>query len=193
MNSTKSVFVLAAFAALVLASVARAQIADEPDGSVAGIPVNYTEAKAGNYTLPDVLKTFDGQPVTDAKMWIEKRRPELLKYFETNYYGRIPATAPKVIWQVVSTDPNALGGKAIMKVLAGHMGSADAPAINVTLYTPSDAKGPVPVLTAISFGSFGGRARGPATLPTGARGRQRFPPRWAGAAQQGRRAELRLN
>jgi hypothetical protein len=137
------------------------QIADSPDDSVAGIPVNYTESKAGALNLPDVLKTFDGQPVNDARTWNEKRQPELLKYFETEYYGRIPATAPKVTWEVVSTDPNALEGKAIMKTLAGHMGSADGPAISVTLYTPSDAKGPVPVLTNLtfgfSFGAFGGR------------------------------------
>jgi hypothetical protein len=113
-----------------------------------------------------VLDTFDGERVNNVGTWNEKRRPELLKYFETEYYGRIPATAPKVTWEVVSMDPNALEGKAIMKELAGHMGSPDGPAISVTLYTPSDVEDPVPVLTNLtfgfSFGAFGGRrgARG---------------------------------
>jgi hypothetical protein len=148
-------------AVLLFSNAANAQIPDAPDANIAGIPVNYTEAKVGTLNLPDVLKTFDGQKVTDAKTWNEKRRPELLKYFETEYYGRIPATAPKVIWEVVSTDPNALEGKAIMKKLAGHMGSPDGPAIDVTLYTPADAKGPVPVLTNLTFGfNFGGRRGG---------------------------------
>jgi len=149
-------------------NLANAQIPDGPDANIAGIPVNYTEAKVGTLNLPDVLKTFDGQPVTDAKTWNEKRRPELLKYIETEYYGRIPETAPKVTWEVVSTDPNALEGKAIMKVLAGYMGSPDGPAIDVTLYTPSDTKEPVPVLTNLSF-SFGGgmRSRGGAMRGTG--------------------------
>lgn len=143
---------------LIIASfnLVDAQITDQPDANIAGIPVNYTEAKAGPLSLPDVLTTFDGKPVADAKTWNEVRRPELLKYIETEYYGRIPETAPKVTWEIVSTDPDALGGKAIMKKLAGHMGSPDGPAIDVTLYTPSDTREPVPVLTNLSF-NFGDR------------------------------------
>jgi hypothetical protein len=156
---------LACVAALLLAHPAIGQVTDAPDGSVAGIPVNYTEAKSGAYILPDPLKMFDGTPVTDAQMWMDKRRPELLKYYQTEIYGRIPDTAPKVTWEVVSTDPKALGGKAIMKKLAGHMGSPSGPAIGVTLYTPADAIGPVPILVSISFnfpvGGFRGRGRGP--------------------------------
>lgn len=137
-----------------------AQVKDVPNArSVANIAVNNTEEKVGTIKLPDLLTTFDGKPVTDAKTWNEVRRPELLKYIETEYYGRIPATAPKVFWKVVSTDPKALDGKAVMKKLAGHMGSEDGPAIDLTLYTPADAKGPVPVLTSISF-NFAGGARG---------------------------------
>ncbi len=168
MNKSFAVSLCALLSLTTLSQRASGQIPDAADGNIAGIPVNYTEAKAESYTapLPDVLKTFDGKPVTDAKTWFDVRRPELLKFFETQYYGKIPATAPKIKWEVVSTDKNALEGKAIMKTLAGHMGGADAPAISVTLYTPSDAKGPVPVLTAISFNFAGGGARrGPASGP----------------------------
>jgi hypothetical protein len=145
-------------ASLVMASfnLTDAQIPDQPDANIAGIPVNYTEAKVGPLNLPDVLTTFAGKQVTDIKTWNDVRRPELLKYIETEYYGRIPETAPKVIWEVVSTDPVALGGKAIMKKLAGHMGSPEGPAIDVTLYTPAGAGKPVPVLTNLSF-NFGAR------------------------------------
>lgn len=137
-----------------------AQIPDQPDANVAGIPVNYTEAHVKPLNLPDVLITFDGKPVTDAKTWKEIRRPELLKYIENEYYGRIPETAPGVTWEVDSIDSNAFGGKAIMKKLAGHMGSPDGPAIDVTLYIPTGATEPVPVLTNLSF-NFGGRMRPP--------------------------------
>lgn len=150
----KYFWVIVATAMMFSSDTAYAQIPDSPDDVVAGIPVNYTEAKVGKVELPDVLMTFDGQSVTDAQTWNEKRRPELLKYFETEYYGRIPATTPKVTWAVVSSDPNAVGGQAVMKKLAGHMGSPNGPAIDVTLYTPVDAKGPVPVLTDLSFGFF---------------------------------------
>jgi len=152
---------MASLAALFLSS-ASAQIADGPDESIAGIPVNYTEAKTGSIDLPNVLTTFAGTAVTDAETWTEKRRPEIRKYIETNYYGRVPDTAPNVIWEVVSTDTNALGDKAIMKVLAGHMGSPDGPAIDVTLYTPTGTKGPAPVLAMLSFNFGGGIMRRPA-------------------------------
>ena len=128
-----------------------AQIPDAPDARIANIPVNYTESKVGEVALPDLLTTFDGQPVKDAATWKETRRPELLKYIESEYYGRIPATAPKVTWKVVSTDDSALDGTAIEKKLAGHMGSEDGPAIDVSLYTPADADGPVPVLAHLTF------------------------------------------
>ena len=43
-----------------------------PRSEVAGIPVNYDEAKVGTYTLPDPLVLADGKPVRDAKTWIGK-------------------------------------------------------------------------------------------------------------------------
>lgn len=140
-----------ASAACMFPCAVQSQVADQPDAKVAGIPVNYTEAKVGSYTLPDPLKLNNGEPVKDVKTWNEQRRPELLDYYRSQIYGRIPAAAPKITWQVVSNDDHALGGIAVMKKLAGHMGSPDGPAINVTLYTPAKAKKPVPALVNLTF------------------------------------------
>ena len=71
----------------MLACAAYSQIADSAPDVVAGIPVNYTEANAGRYTLPDVLKLNNGQPVRNVKTWLEKRRPEIRKLIEENWYG----------------------------------------------------------------------------------------------------------
>lgn len=159
---------LAISAALLSSPSARGQVEDRPDGTNAGIAVNYTEARVGAYTLPDALRLANGQPVKDAKAWTEQRRPELLKYYQSEIYGRIPATAPKVTWQVVSSDTNALGGIAIVKQLAGHMGSPDGPAIGVTLYTPAKTAKPVPTLVSISFNFGAGRGRGIGSASTNA-------------------------
>ena len=160
-NTVLSSIVFSASVMFLVARAASGQIADAPDGKVAGIPVNYTEARVGTYTLPDPLKLDNGQVVKDAKTWTERRRPELLKYYESEIYGRIPATAPKVTWQVVSNDASALGGTATLKELAGHMGSPDGPAIAATLYTPVKVTKPVPILVSISFNfPAGRRARG---------------------------------
>ncbi|MCA9194119.1 MAG: hypothetical protein KDB03_20255 [Planctomycetales bacterium] len=149
----KKILVVLATVSLLLLNLSdsNAQIPDAPDGEVAGISVNYTEAKVGELRLPDVLTTFDGKQVTDAAAWKAVRRPEILKYIESEYFGRIPDLAPKVTWEVVSTDPNALDGKAVEKKLAGHMGSPDGPAIDVTLYTPVGVEEPVPVLAHLTF------------------------------------------
>src|SRR3954466_13171459 len=93
---------------IVLCRLALAQVADAPDAAIKNIPVNYTEAKVGTYTLPDPLKLSDGQPVTDADTWMKKRRPEIVRLFEENQFGRIPATSPKVTWEIIKTDPTAL-------------------------------------------------------------------------------------
>ncbi len=63
------------------------QLPDYPDDEVAGIPVNYTEAKAGKYALPDPLTTTSGAKIVDANAWQSQRRPELVKIFEENEYG----------------------------------------------------------------------------------------------------------
>jgi hypothetical protein len=141
---------------------------------VAGIPVNNIEANVGAYTLPDVLTLNNGQPVKDAATWLNQRRREIVRFYETQVYGQIPPNAPKVTWQVASVDRSALGGTAIMKQIVGHMGGPDGPAINVTLYTPAHATKPVPVLVGFQLGARPGGARGPAptaanpTAPAGA-------------------------
>ena len=57
---------------------------------VAGIPVNYDEGKVGTYTLPDPLVLNDGRPVKDAKTWTMRRRPEIVRMFETQQFGIAP-------------------------------------------------------------------------------------------------------
>jgi len=120
---------------------------------------NYDEAKANPYpNVPDALVMNDGQKVTTAKMWWDKRRPEIVEGFERYVYGRVPKDAPKVTWTVTATDKEILGGKPVIaKALVGHVDNSAYPLISVnirmTLVTPADAKGPVPVL--MMFGRSG--------------------------------------
>src|SRR6185312_9241614 len=96
---------------------------------------NYDEAKVGNYTLPDPLVLADGKPVRDAKTWFNVRRPELLKLYDTEIYGAVPANAPKATAKVIATDPNALGGSAIHREVAIQFGAgADAPVAHLHMY-----------------------------------------------------------
>src|SRR6185503_18682636 len=112
------------------------------------------------YTLPDPLVMADGKRVTDAQTWRTKRRPEILRAYQTEIYGRIPANTPKVTWEVVDTDPAAKGNTAIMRRAVGRIGAApDAPSMNLVIYTPSKAARPVPVILLVNFGG-GPQAQG---------------------------------
>lgn len=114
---------------------------------------NYDEAKVRPYTLPDPLKHANGAPVRDAKAWRETRRPEILRLYEGDIYGRIPANAPNVTWQMGEPEPKAPDATVAIKRLVGLMGeSADGPRIKLTLYTPSGASKPVPLILLVNFG-----------------------------------------
>jgi hypothetical protein len=112
---------------------------------------NYYEDKIPPYTLPDPLVLANGQPVTNATVWFQQRRPEILQLYETQIYGRVPATAPKATFTLVSTDAHALNDTAIHEQIAVHFGGADGPTANVALYLPAKATGPVPLILSVSF------------------------------------------
>jgi putative heme-binding domain-containing protein len=132
---------------------------------------NYEESKANPYPkLPDPLVLKNGQKVTTAEMWVKQRRPEILEDFDREVYGRVPRTTPKVQWEAADTKQDKLGDVAVItKKLVGHVDNSSCPQITVdiqlTLTTPADARGPVPVI--MEFG-FGGRGFGPP--PGGRRG-----------------------
>ncbi|HUH64301.1 MAG TPA: hypothetical protein VLZ50_14940, partial [Terracidiphilus sp.] len=113
---------------------------------------NYDESKADQYpNLPDPLKLNDGKPVTSAKSWWAKRRREIIELFNRDIYGFVPANTPKVSWEVLSTTQEKNGDVAVItKRLVGHVDNSIDPSIKVeidlTLTTPADAHGPVPVI-----------------------------------------------
>ena len=113
---------------------------------------NYEESKVGTYTLPDPLVRQNGQPVRDADTWIKQRRPEILKLYETEIYGRVPDRAPQVTFKVVEADLEAMGGMAVRKLIVARFGDRpDSPTVNLHLYLPTKATGPVPVLLHLVF------------------------------------------
>src|SRR5262245_36565776 len=65
---------------------------------------NYSEERIPPYTLPDPLVMSSGERVTSSEQWIAQRRGEILKFYQEEIYGRVPANAPKVTWQVTETD-----------------------------------------------------------------------------------------
>ncbi len=118
---------------------------------------NYDEAKATlSSKLPDPLKLNNGKEVKTAKVWWQKRRPEIVEDFDREIYGRVPKETPKVVWEVTSTAHEMNGDvPVITKKLVGHVDNSAYPAIAVNidlmLTTPANAFGPVPVIMELSF------------------------------------------
>ena len=123
-----------------------------PPAVVAGIPVNYDQALVGTYTLPDPLVLSDGKPVRDAKTWYDKRRPEIVKLFEDNQYGRAPGRPADMSFDVFDKGTPAFDGKAIRKQVTIYFSSnKNGPKLDLLIYLPAAASKPVPLLLNISF------------------------------------------
>jgi hypothetical protein len=125
---------------------------------------NYDESKANPYpNLPDPLLLNNGKRVTSAKMWWNQRRPEIVELFDREIYGRVPQNVPKVKWEVAST-MNEMNGDVpvITKQLVGHVDNSSYPEItvdiHVSLSTPANTKGAVPVIMEFGGGAAPGTA-----------------------------------
>ena len=141
---------------LDLLKISKLRPGANPRGTDPATAPNYDEAKANPYpNLPDPLTLKNGKKVKDANTWWNKRRPEIVEDFDREIYGRVPKSTPKVTWEIVNTTPEKNGEfSVITKKLLGHVDNSAYPAIKVdidlTLTTPADASGPVPVM--IEFG-----------------------------------------
>ena len=130
-----------------------------PNNPNASNAVNYDEAKANPFpALPDPLVTKSGKKVTSARMWSSIRRAELFEEFDREVYGRVPKVTPKVRWEVISrTEEIKFDIPATTKKLVGKVDNSSYPEISVeiqlTLTTPSNARGPVPVMLEFGFGA----------------------------------------
>jgi hypothetical protein len=115
--------------------------------------INYDENKVVQYTLPDPRVCEDGTRVTDAQMWLARRRPEILALFESHVYGKTPAGRPEAMdFKLLSEDERALGGKAIRKeVRVRFTGNDDGPAMDILIYLPNKAPKPVPMFLGLNF------------------------------------------
>jgi len=109
---------------------------------------NYDESHAGlSSPLPPLL---DGaQPKAD--WWWSVRRPELVRLLEDEMYGRVPASAPRIDWQVLSEERVEKHG---IPVIARHYRgtSQGTPlAIDLSVTLPEKMRGAVPLILELGF------------------------------------------
>lgn len=127
-------------------------------------PPNYDTSLANPYPdLPNPLVLNDGKPVTSAALWWKERRPEIVKDFENEVYGKLPSHIPHVDWRVDYVDREFVGRRRVTATqLTGHVDNSGYPLIDVnmklTVVLPANADPSHPVPLLIMFG----RARVPA-------------------------------
>nr|WKN37350.1 acetylxylan esterase [Tunicatimonas sp. TK19036] len=113
---------------------------------------NYDESKIPDYSLPELLVTEDGQAVKNEQRWWEQRRPEILRLFETQVYGKTPTQKPELSFKVVSVDEKALEGKATRKQIQVFFTEDEArPYLDLLLYVPNKVNGPAPAFIGLNF------------------------------------------
>jgi hypothetical protein len=112
---------------------------------------NYDETKVPVYQLPDPLD-LNGSRVTSPVVWREKRRPEIVRLFETEVYGKSPGKPSGLSFEVRSTTKDVLDGKAIRKeVSVSFRKDKTGPRMDLLIYLPAQATSPVPVFLGLNF------------------------------------------
>lgn len=110
------------------------------------------EAQVPAYTLPDPLRLANGAPVLDAQTWQTQRRPEILRLFEEQVYGKIPGRLGRERAEITAVDENARHGLATRKEVTIHFtATAAGPKLHLLLYLPNRQASPVPLFLGLNF------------------------------------------
>lgn len=114
---------------------------------------NYDEDKVPQFSLPDPLTMEDGRSVTTSDQWRNQRRPELLRLFQKQVYGRLPAGAKQARVQVEITEQSDKGPHGTRRIQFTVMPLKDGRPVSriaVLAYLPQTDE-PVPVFLGLNF------------------------------------------
>jgi hypothetical protein len=117
-------------------------------------PGLYDEGNVPKFVLPDPLVMLNGDKVNGIDTWKQKRRPEILKLFATNVYGRTMIGTPDgMTWKVTAENRSDMNGIAITKTVTIYFtGKDDGPKMDVNIVLPINAaKNPVPLIAIVEW------------------------------------------
>ena len=98
------------------------------------------------YTLPEVLPAS----VKTAADWT-KRRAEIMQLLTREQYGEAPPIPTSVQSSVTLAPATVLDGKAIRKQVSVYFKGDSGLALDILIYLPTNAKGPVPIFWGLNF------------------------------------------
>lgn len=118
----------------------------------AGFPINYDVSAIPSYSLPELLTLSNGKKVTNAKIWTEKRRPELLKAIEAIQYGKMPPPPADLSFNVFDKETLVFDGKAIRRQVTVYFTKDTTDhKMDLLIYLPANPTKPVPLFLNVSF------------------------------------------
>jgi hypothetical protein len=113
---------------------------------------NTDENKVGTYILPELLFTKEGRRVTDADLWRNVRRGELLDAFAASTYGRTPAIPVRLRAEELATRRDAVDGLATRTIVQlRFFEDPAAPRLTLMVYVPNAVRRPAPVLLGLNY------------------------------------------
>lgn len=99
--------------------------------------VNYDEARAGpSSPEPPIISLARPTP----RWWWNVRRPQLVRLLEDEMYGRVPSSAPKIHWQLISEQRAGKGGIAVIERRYRGISSGTSLAIDLSETLPQGAR-----------------------------------------------------
>ena len=70
--------------------------------------VNYEESQIPDFELSDPLVSLNGTAIKNRKQWEDLRRSEILSFFESEVYGKIPATLDNISFKLIEEKKTCL-------------------------------------------------------------------------------------
>lgn len=113
--------------------------------------VNYEESQIPDFELSDPLVSLNGTAIKNRKQWEDLRRSEILSFFESEVYGKIPATLDNISFKLIEEKKPALNGKAYRKQIEIKLQkNGQELSFTVLIYLPQDQE-KVPVFLGLNF------------------------------------------
>lgn len=102
--------------------------------------------------LPDPLILNNGKKVKSPAEWRSIRRPEILKIFTSQMYGKAPARPAKIRFKEFERDASALSGTAKRSQVTVYFnGKEDGPSMDILIYLPANATAATPIFLELNF------------------------------------------
>ena len=113
---------------------------------------NTTESKVPTFELPELLISKAGEKINTKEVWETIRRPELVKTFAEEMFGNVPENSIQVSTEEKIVNPNAFGGKAIIKEVIFTFSHQDKTvAATLVLFLPTQVIDKIPIFLGYNF------------------------------------------